>query len=207
VPLRLAAYCGLLAPVTFVVGMTLGGLAQPDAYSSADDSLSDLGALTASSAWLYNQVTANLTGLLVIVFALGLWTALRGNVLGRIGVAALLVFGAGQFLDGIFRLDCQGIDAACVNDSWHSDAHRVESGFTSTALLLAPLILAFAFRRQAAWRPLWIPTLLAVPAVIAGTIAGGALGDGAASRAGAVVWFAWLALVALRLLRLTPSPA
>jgi hypothetical protein len=40
----------------------VGGLAQPDAYSAADDDVFDLGALTASSAWIYNQIGANLTG-------------------------------------------------------------------------------------------------------------------------------------------------
>jgi hypothetical membrane protein len=76
VPLRAAAICGLLAPVTFVVGLVLGDLAQPDAFSPANDDVSDIGALTADSAWLYNQIAANLNGLLILGFALGLWTAL-----------------------------------------------------------------------------------------------------------------------------------
>jgi hypothetical membrane protein len=63
VPLRVAAICGLLAPVTFVVGLVLGDLAQPDAFSPANDDVSDIGAQTAESAWLYNQVAANLNGL------------------------------------------------------------------------------------------------------------------------------------------------
>jgi len=52
VPLRVAAICGLLAPVTFMAGFVLGGLAQPDAYSPVHADISHLGALTASSAWL-----------------------------------------------------------------------------------------------------------------------------------------------------------
>jgi hypothetical protein len=31
VPLRLSAICGLLAPITFIAGWLIGGLAQPDA--------------------------------------------------------------------------------------------------------------------------------------------------------------------------------
>jgi hypothetical protein len=49
VPLRIAAVCGLLASATFVVGLVLGDLAQPDAFSPADDNISDLGAETADS--------------------------------------------------------------------------------------------------------------------------------------------------------------
>jgi len=47
---RLAAILGLAAPVTFVTGIVLGDLAQPDAFSPANDDISDLGALTASAS-------------------------------------------------------------------------------------------------------------------------------------------------------------
>jgi len=51
---RVGGICALLAFLAFAIGSIAGGLAQPDAYSSAHDDLSDLGALTANSAWLYN---------------------------------------------------------------------------------------------------------------------------------------------------------
>ena len=56
VPLRAAAICGLLAPVTFVAGLLLGDLAQPDGFSPANDNSSDVGAQTADRAWLYNHL-------------------------------------------------------------------------------------------------------------------------------------------------------
>ena len=62
-PWRVSAICGLAASVTFMGGVFVGDLVQPDAFSPADDDISDLGALTASSPWLYNLVAANLTGL------------------------------------------------------------------------------------------------------------------------------------------------
>ena len=72
VPLRAAGICGLLAFVTLTVGWIAGDLAQPDAYSSAHDDTSDLGAMTANAAWIYNQIGNNLTGILVVLFGLGL---------------------------------------------------------------------------------------------------------------------------------------
>ena len=206
-PLRAAAICGLAAPVSFVAGVVLADVAQPAAFSPVNDDISDLGALTASSPWLYNQVAANLTGILVIGFALGLWAALGSGFLSRAGVLGLVVVGAGMFLDGLFRLDCQGIDAGCDNTSWHSSAHKIESGITAAALLLTPLVLAFAFRRLPAWRRLWLPTLLATPALIATSAAFSAYGPGVASRAGSAVWFLWLALVAFHLLRASVDTA
>ena len=73
---------------------------------------------------------------------LGLWEALSPDLLGRLGAAALVDVGVGGFLDGLFRLDCRGIDAACTNDSWHAHAHKVESGISAAAIFLAPLVCA-----------------------------------------------------------------
>ena len=206
-PIRAAGICGLLAFVTVNIGWIAGGLAQPASFSSARDDISDLGAVTADSAWIYNRIGANLTGLLVVALALGLWRALSPDVLGRLGSAALLVAGAGAFLDGFFRLDCRGIDAACTNDSWHSHAHKVESGITAGALFVAPLLLAFAFRRIPGWRGAWLPSLLALPAIVLANVAFSAVGDGAATRAGTVVAFAWIAFVGAWLLREAGVPA
>lgn len=199
--LHLAAICGLAVPVTSTIGWALGGLAQPDAFSSTDDDISDLGALTASSAWIYNQIGANLTGLLLMLFATGLWRALSPDIVGRIGAGAVFVVGLGVFLDGFFRLDCQGIDLNCANDSWHSDAHKMEGRFTVTATLLSPLILAFAFRRIPEWRKTWIPSLLALPASILMGVIFSVVGNGASTRATTLTWTLWVAFVAFQLLR------
>jgi hypothetical protein len=203
--LRIAALCGLAIPITSIIGWAVGALAQPEAFSSVDDDISDLGALTASSAWIYNQIGANLTGILIVVLALGLWRALFPDLPGRIGATALLLVGVGVFLDGLFRLDCQGIDANCVNDSWHSDAHKMEGRFTTAFTLLSPFILAFAFRRLEHWRDTWIPSLLAVPASILAGIAFSGLGTGAATRATTLTWTLWAAFLGFQLLRKSRS--
>jgi len=111
------------------------------------------------------------------VLALGLWRTLSPDVLGRLGAGALLVAGAGAMLDGFFRLDCRGIDASCRNDSWHSHAHKIESGITGVATLATPLILALAFRRIPAWRDSWLPSLIAVSAIILANIVFSAVGN------------------------------
>ena len=200
---RIAAMCGLAVPITNTIGWAVGGLVQREGFSSSDDDISDLGAMTASDAWLFNQIGSNLTGLLLIVFALGLWRALSPDALGRLGAGTLLLVGVGVFLDGVFRLDCQGIDTNCQNDSWHADAHKMETRFTTAVTLLAPIILAFAFRRIAGWRDTWIPTLAAVPASILVGILFSGLGVGAATRATSLTWMLWAAFVAFRLLQKT----
>ena len=200
-PLRAAGVCGLLALVTLSVGWIGGALAQPDAYSSADDDLSDLGALTANMAWIYNQIGDNLTGILIILLGLGLWRALSPDVLGRIGAGAVMLTGLAAFLEGFFRLDCRGIDPGCTNDSWHSAAHKMNNRFLVVVAFAAPLILAFAFRRIPEWRGAWLPSLLLLPATIVFGVLFSGLGDGASQRAGNLTLIAWFVFLAVRLLR------
>jgi hypothetical protein len=198
-----AGICGLTAFVVFNIGWIAGGIAQPSRYSSVRDDVSDLGAMTARMPWFYNQLAANLTGLLIVVLGIGLWFVLSPSILGRIGAAAVVVTGTGAFLDGIFRLDCRGIDAQCSNQSWHAHAHKIESGFTGASLFIAPIALAFAFRRDSRWRPIWLPTLLAVPLAVAVSVLFSTWGAGAATRAATDTLLLWLALISVWLLRNT----
>lgn len=208
--LRLCALCGLLSPITFVVGWAVGGVAQSDAYSVVDDQVSDLGALTADQAWIYNQIGANLTGILVAALACGLWRAGSSRPAGKAGVIALAVTGVGQFFDGWFRLDCRAIDAGCGAGgiSWHAVAHQIESPLTVSGLFVSVFALARAFKKSEQWQDLRIPTLIA-GFVAAGGILGGTMftgmefvGGGLAVRVGLTVWFAWVGLVSYRLLRI-----
>jgi hypothetical membrane protein len=176
-------------------------LAQPDAYSSADDAISDLGADTASSAWIYNQLGVNLTGVLIMVVGLGLWYALSPSLLGRLGAVAVALAGLTLFLQGFLRLDCRGIDDGCENTSWNADAHSLATGVSAVFIFASPIILAFAFRRLPSWRDAWLPTLAVVPASIAASVLFSILGSGAANRAGAITWLLWIAYIGLQLLR------
>jgi hypothetical membrane protein len=95
-----AAICGLLASLTYTMGWLVADFVQPAGFSSADDDISDLGAKTATSPWIHNQVGANLTGILVLVFALGLWRSVSPDLLGRLGAGGLILLGLAQFLRG-----------------------------------------------------------------------------------------------------------
>ena len=206
-PRQAAGACGVAAFITFNVGWVAGDLVQPAAFNPARDDISDLGALTAASPWLYDRLAANVSGLLLIVLALGLWRTLGARPTASIGCLALLVVGAGMFLDGIFRLDCQGIDAGCVNDSWHSHAHKLESSLTLVATFVALISLALALRKTPALRSAWLPVLAAVPGLFVANVAFSVFGAGAATRAGTVVVFAGFGYVALRLLLQEPRAA
>ena len=161
---RAAALSGLIAFVTFNLGWIAGDFAQRPAFSPAHADISHLGAMTASSPWLHNQVASNLSGLLIVALGVGLWLALSPSRLGRLGAATLAAMGVGLFLDGFLRLDCQPIDAGCSNDSWHSHAHKINSGFLGGFSFVSVLLLALAFRRLPRWRDSWLPLLATIPA-------------------------------------------
>lgn len=207
--LRLSAACGLLAPVAFTIGWVLGSFAQPARFDVVEDDISDLGALTANHAWLYNRVSANLTGLLVVLFALGLWRVLRPGRWAHVGVAALAISGFGQFLDGFFRLDCRAIDPRCTNPiaSWHGTAHGIETVVTLVTLLVSMFALARAFEREDAWGDLARPSRLAGVAALASLVGLLLVSTGIAVLVASTIYFLWIALVAYRLLALARAPA
>jgi Protein of unknown function (DUF998) len=196
-----ALLCGLAVFVTLNVGWIAGDVAQPRAFSPANDDISYLGALTASKPWLYNQLGANVSGVLLIVLGIGLWRALSPSRLGRAGAAAFDRNRPRGFLDGLFRLDCQPIDAGCSDDSWHSHAHKIESRFTVAATFIAFLLLPLAFRRIPEWRNSWLPTIATIPAVLVANLVFSAVGGGAATRAGSVVGFSAVAFIGFRLIQ------
>ncbi len=199
-----SAVCGLLAGPVMFVAIGVAVLAQPDEFSVVNHENSDLGAVTANSAWIDNQLGSNLPGLLLLVFAIGLWRSLGGRRSARIGSVLVGVVGAGIFLSGFFRIDCRHIDRGCdPNASWHAVAHNITGGVTLIGLVLAPFVLSRALKLIPEWHDLWISTLVFAVGTIAAAVVGGAVGEGVASLSAALVWFIWITILAARMLRLS----
>ncbi len=201
-----SAICGLLAGPVLFVGTLAGALAQPDDFSLVNHANSDLGADTAESAWLSNQLGSNLPGLLLLVFGIGLWRSVGRHRSARIGSILVAVAGVSVFLTGLFRLDCRQIDQGCDNSSWHAAAHNTVAGLTVLALVLAPFVLARALKLSPQWRDLWVPTLAFGIGTIVAAVAGSVVGEGLGSLLAVFVWFIWITVLAIRMLRLGSTP-
>ena len=185
--------CGLLAPVTFVVGLVLGDLAQPDAFSPADDNVSDIGAQTADQAWLYNQIAANLTACSssALRWACGERWDRPARALGRLGLAGL---GRREIPRGLPPARLPGHRRRLRERLVAGDRPRDRVGDHGGAFFLVPPVLALRVQgRPGVARPV-APDLLAVPAVIAASVLFSIIGDGAATRAASITWFLWLGL-------------
>ncbi|MEX1253734.1 MAG: DUF998 domain-containing protein [Dehalococcoidia bacterium] len=158
--LRFAAVCGLAGAILFTVAWVVTTIFE-DGYDALRQDISDLGALTASHPLPYN-IALSLSGALLAVFGIGMLVALGRGLTARLGAFAVIVYGAGDFLDGLLREDCSPSGSAICREaldagqlSWHHEAHDIESAFTIAAMILAPLLLAFAFRQRDGWRDLF----------------------------------------------------
>lgn len=207
---RLGGFAGIGAASLITLGWIVGGLVQGAGYSWSRQEISDLGALTAQHPWVWN-LADSASGLLILVFAFGLFTVVRSSRAGRIGVGLIAVVGFGSVIDGVLREDCAlSTSEACqrLQDdpglSWHHQAHDVESVIVVVALLAAPFVLAKAFRQFDALRGLRGYSLASGVGAVAVTAAYvplyGDPGGGIAQRALILIFMAWIAVISSAML-------
>lgn len=203
----LPAICGLLAGPALVLSAVVAAFVQPDEFSLVEHASSDLGADTADRAWIENQLGSNLPGLLLVLFAIGLWRPLGRRWSGRIGCLLIAVVGVGFFLSGFFTLDCREIDAACESSSWQASAHVAVAAPAGLALLASPFVVARALRFEPRWRDLRKPAVGLGVATVVGLLAGSAVGVGLGQYLAVVAWCSWISVLAFRMLRLAEHEA
>jgi len=211
---RLGGFAGIGAALLITLGWVVGGLVQGAGYSWSRQEISDLGALTAQHPWVWN-LADSVSGLLILVFAFGLFPVVRSSRAGRIGAGLIAVVGLGSVIDGVVREDCAlSTSEACqrLQDdpglSWHHQAHDIESVIVVAALLAAPFVLARAFRQFEALRGLRGYTLATGVAAVAATAAYvplyGNPGGGIAQRVLILISMAWIAVISISMLRSNP---
>lgn len=207
----MAAVAGLIGAVVMTVGWIVAGLLQPASYSWSTQEISDLGALTAEHAWVWN-LADSLSGVLLTVFSVGLFSLIKSTRSGRIGAVLIGVVGVGSVLDGLLREDCAlSTSKACqrLQDgpglSWHHQAHDIESVIVVTAMLIAPFMLARAFGQFKVLSSLTTHSFATGVALVIATAAYLALygdgGGGIAQRALALLFMMWIAVLASFMLR------
>lgn len=208
---RVAAISGLLAVVVMTAGWIVAGLLQPASYNWSAQEISDLGALTAQHAWVWNAADS-LAGLLLVAFAVGVFPLFRTGRSGRFAVMSIGLVGVGSVLDGLLREDCPlSTSEACQRFqdgpglSWHHQVHDIESAIVVGAMLAGPFMLARAFRRVDRLSGLRIYSLGTGGAmalfVVAYLLLYGEDGAGLAQRALVILYLAWIAALAILIFR------
>ena len=97
---RAAGVCGILAPLIAFTCILLAIAYSPE-FSWAENALSDLGVQQGVTAVLFNSGLI-ISGLLTLVFALGLLLFPRGKILGKIGAFILVLDALALTAIGVF---------------------------------------------------------------------------------------------------------
>ena len=155
---RLCGYLGAAGPLTFAIA-SLTATAAQRGYNPWREDISALAALDAQEPWIM------ITGFLVfssctIALAVGLRGAIQHSQAATAGPIMILLVGLGIAALGLMRNDCSTELATCAarvrtgNVSWHHHVHDMVSITVFATLMLAPLVLAKAFRNEPQWQSL-----------------------------------------------------
>jgi len=199
---RFVALCGMTAPVLMLVLWTVASLMRPG-YDQLSQYGSELG--TGPNATIMNANFV-VTGLLIIVFATGLFANIPGVRWTRMGSILLGVFGAGEGAGGFFPCDpgCP-ITAQSVSQL----THNVDAVIDFVAIALAPFLFSLGLNSDDRWKGYrsysLVTGLIAIGLFLVFSAASlGYLGFvGLFQRLFLAATFLWIEVVAIRLLRIS----
>ena len=135
---------GIAAPVVLTVAIVLAGYYEPD-YSHVSQYVSELGAVGASHQRAFNSGGLFLSGVLTVLFALGLYLRVKPHTsLVATSVLAALA-GVGRLVAGLFPCD-----AGCNMEemSLPATVHSLAAFIGLLSGALAPIFLAIGLRRS-----------------------------------------------------------
>ncbi|HKA05185.1 MAG TPA: DUF998 domain-containing protein [Acidimicrobiales bacterium] len=163
---RASAAAGLAGPALFTLAWAVNGQRQ-SAYPIADEHISGLAAVDA------DHPTSMIAGFVVLGAATIAFSAELRRVLGgrRAGWGPVLLGlgGAAAVAAGLLRRDAVLLHppgrAGDYVQSWHNNGHDVAAGVIYVSTVVAPLLLAWRFRKDPQWSGL-------VPVAVASSVAG-----------------------------------
>jgi hypothetical protein len=207
--IRVLLACGLLAgPFYLVVG-----LIQALTRRGFDLLRHDLSLLQNGDLGWIQISNLILTGLLVVAFAVGVRQVLRGSQAGAWGPLLIGVYGIGLIGAGIFTADpALGFPPGTPPDansiSWHGLLHFLTASIGFLALIAACFV--FARRFAASGQRGWAAYSMATGILFFLAFVGIATGSGQSWSIigfwiGVVAAWAWLFMLALKLLRTRPA--
>jgi hypothetical membrane protein len=193
----LLALAGILGPAIFIAFDLIAGLSDPY-YNYFRHSISSLA--WSNLGWL--QTIGFLTiGLLMELFAAGLFFGLKGNRLFGLGLVLLVIFGFGLLLIGAFHTDPY-VGPHTIEGTIHGTSAKL----VFWLLPLAGLLLAPTLRKDSFWRPLYRYSLISSIAAFIFTISSFWMADdfkwfGLCERILVAIELFWVFVMATWLLR------
>jgi len=188
---------GLVGPSIFIVADLTAAISQPG-YSPIRDSISSLA--WSPMGWL--QTLGFVTvGLLLEVFAAGLFFSMYGERGFGLGIGLLVFFGFGLLLIGAFRTDPIG-----GQQTIEGLIHSVAAKATFFIFPIASFLIAFSLRKDSRWKGLLVHTAVTSGLAMALVIGRLWLPDelswfGLYERILVANTVIWVAIIAIRCLR------
>ena len=149
---RVLSVGGIIGPVSYTIVVVVLGLLWPG-YSHVTQAISELGGVGAPSAIIMNTAGFALTGILIIVFAVGLYYGLDKGSGSKVGPALVAVYGLGMFGVAFFPWDKVNLA------SFTSTMHSLIGWPQLIGLTLGLLVLAHTFKNDLRWNNYWVYTL------------------------------------------------
>jgi len=153
-----AALAGLAAAPFYLTLIIVLGLLEPG-FSHRTSLMSLLGGVPGLRGVVFNAGVA-MTGVMIIVFAIGLRRQLPGLRWSVVGFGLLVVGGLGLLGAAVFSCN-QGCENVLQAPDFVGRAHLASSLFAGAGTSLAPFFLWAAMRASAKWSRFAAPTLAA----------------------------------------------
>jgi hypothetical membrane protein len=210
---RVLGWCAVAGPIVFAVASFVAWSAQ-DVYSPRREDISALAAIDAQHAWIMIAGIVAL-GLGLLALGLGLLGVIHDGRSATVGPILLILAGLSFTAAGFARNDCSSELQACKervnsdNVSWHHVTHDLLGVVVFLSLVIAPFVLARAFKTDSRWSNLRRYSLatgaitLALVLVFAADPFDG--WNGLVQRALHVVPLVWVAVLGTRLARMPPG--
>lgn len=204
---RVLGACAVAGPILFAAASLVASSVQ-NVYSPRREDISALAALDAQHAWIMIAGIV-LLGLSIVGLGLGLVGGIRNGRSALIGEILLVLTGLAFVTAGVARNDCSSELESCKKRvtagdvSWHHKVHDVVGFAALLLLVIAPFVLARAFRTDSRWINLRRYSLitgvlaLALALMVGGETFSG--WNGLLERALVAVTFVWIAVLGWRL--------
>jgi hypothetical protein len=200
---RILARIAIAGPVYYVVFVTILGLLWAG-YDPVRQTQSELGAVDAPHGLLMNVAAFMALGLVTLAFAGAYFLMVRHSAWKLVAVAALVVAGLGFVIVGFFPCD-----AGCVDVTRTGELHSVFSMPPAIGLPVGMMLSAAAFHADGGFGSRWqvASFVLGALALASGPIIAAELltgYDGLLQRVAMWTPLLWVAVVSLRLYRISP---
>jgi hypothetical protein len=197
----LLALAGVVGPIVLVIANLIASLSVSD-YNPIRDSISSLA--WTPMGWL-QSIGFLAAGLLVEVFATGLFFSIDRAKGFSLGIGLLVCFGFGLLLIGAFREDPAG-----GSHTIQGIIHTITAAIVFSIFPIASLLIALSLRKDSYWKGLFVHTIVVTTlatAFVIGNLFLSAKANwlGLYERILVANTVIWVEIMAIRLLRLSLS--